>query len=108
MTRMQVLRDRKPSRERMYELVRAPIITEKATLLSEFNQVSFWVPTNSNKFEIKHAIEGLFDVSVKNVNTILQKGKTKNFRGRKGRRPDRKKAIVTLADGQSIDVSTGI
>tara|TARA_B100000029_G_C16733938_1_gene651835 strand:- start:8 stop:334 length:327 start_codon:yes stop_codon:yes gene_type:complete len=102
------LRDKKPSKERMYEIVRAPIITEKATLLSEFNQVSFWVPTNANKYEIKHAIENLFDVSVKSVNTILQKGKIKNFRGRIGRRADRKKAIVTLAEGQSIDVTTGI
>ena len=108
MSKYHTMRDKKPSKERMYELVRAPIITEKATLLSEYNQVSFWVPTNANKFEIKHAIEGLFEVTVSNVNTIIQKGKTKNFRGRVGRRSDRKKAIVTLTDGQSIDVSTGI
>ncbi len=108
MTKLIEMRDKKPSKQRMYELVRAPIITEKATLLSEFNQVSFWVPSNSNKFEIKHAIEGLFNVTVINVNTIIQKGKTKTFRGRIGRRPDRKKAIVTLAEGQSIDVTTGI
>ena len=108
MSRYLNLRDKKPSKERMYELLRAPIITEKATLLSEFNQVSFWVPADANKFEIKHAIEGLFDVSVRKVNTLIQKGKTKQFRGRAGRRSDRKKAIVTLADGQSIDVTTGI
>ena len=108
MSRISLMRDKKPSKERMYELVRAPIITEKATLLSEYNQVSFWVPTDANKFEIKHAIEGLFEVTVNNVNTIIQKGKSKNFRGRIGRRSDRKKAIVTLAEGQSIDVSTGI
>ena len=108
MSRYLILRDKKPSKERMYELLRAPIITEKATLLSEFNQVSFWVPTDASKFEIKHAIEGLFDVSVRKVNTLIQKGKAKQFRGRAGRRPDRKKAIVTLADGQSIDVTTGI
>ena len=103
-----VLRTKKPSQERIYELIRAPIITEKATLLSEFNQVSFWVPVNANKFEIKHAVEGLFDVKVVNVNTLRQKGKTKRFRGQAGRRPDRKKAVVTLAEGQSIDVATGI
>lgn len=108
MSRYNALREKKPSKERMYELVRAPIITEKATLLSEFNQISFWVPTDANKFEIKHAIEGLFDVKVTTVNTLRQKGKTKRFRGRVGRRSDRKKAIVTLAEGQSIDVTTGI
>lgn len=108
MSKYNVLRDKRPSQERMYELVRAPIITEKATLLSEFNQVSFWVPTDANKFEIKHAIEGLFDVKVTNVNTLRQKGKTKQFRGHKGRRLDRKKAVATLAEGQSIDVTTGI
>ena len=108
MSRHRDLRDKKPSKERMYEILRAPIITEKATLLSEFNQVSFWVPTDANKFEIKHAIEGVFEVTVRRVNTLLQKGKTKNFRGRIGRRPNRKKAIVTLAEGQSIDVTTGI
>ena len=108
MSKYNALRDKKPSKQRMYELVRAPIITEKATLLSEFNQVSLWVPTDSNKFEIKAAIEGLFDVKVTNVNTLLQKGKTKRFRGQLGKRSDRKKAVITLAEGQSIDVTTGI
>ncbi len=108
MMRYSVLRDKKPSRERMYELLRAPLITEKSTLISEYNQVSFWVPLNAHKFEIKHAVEGLFDVKVTDVNTLRNKGKTKTFRGRPGVRPDRKKAIVTLAEGQSIDVSTGI
>ena len=108
MSKYNAMRDKKPSQERMYELVRAPIITEKATLLSEFNQVSFWVPTDANKFEIKHAVEGLFDVKVTNVNTLRQKGKTKRFKGHMGRRSDRKKAVVTLAEGQSIDVTTGI
>jgi len=108
MSKYNALRDKKPSKQRMYELVRAPIITEKATLLSEFNQVSFWVPTDSNKFEIKAAIEGLFEVKVTNVNTLLQKGKTKRFRGQLGKRSDRKKAVITLAEGQSIDVTTGI
>lgn len=108
MSRYASLRDKKPSKERMYELVRAPLITEKSTLISEFNQVTFWVPVNAHKFEIKHAVEGLFDVKVTDVNTIRLKGKTKRFRGRPGTRPDRKKAIVTLAEGQSIDVTTGI
>lgn len=108
MSNYNTLRDKAPSRERMYELVRAPIITEKATLLSEYNQVSFWVPTDANKFEIKAAVEGLFEVKVTNVNTLRQKGKTKRFRGHLGRRSDRKKAVVTLAEGQSIDVTTGI
>ena len=108
MSRYASLRDKKPSKERMYELVRAPLITEKSTLISEFNQVTFWVPVNAHKFEIKHAVEGLFDVKVTDVNTIRLKGKTKRFRGRPGTRPDRKKAIVTLAEGQSIDITTGI
>ena len=67
MSRHRDLRDKKPSKERMYEILRAPIITEKATLLSEFNQVSFWVPTDANKFEIKHAIEGVFEVTVRRL-----------------------------------------
>ena len=108
MSRYAALRDKKPSKQRMYELVRAPLITEKTTLISEYNQVTFWVPVNAHKFEIKHAIEGLFDVKVTNVNTIRQKGKIKMFRGRPGVRPERKKAIVTLAEGQSIDITTGI
>ena len=96
------------SRARMYDLIRAPIITEKATLLSEFNQVSFRVPLDASKPEIKTAVEGLFKVKVTAVNTLRQKGKVKRFRGRPGRRPDTKKAIVTLAEGQSIDVFTGV
>jgi large subunit ribosomal protein L23 len=102
------LRSATPSRERMYELVRQPIITEKATLLSEFNQVTFSVPLNSNKFELKSAVEKLFDVKVLSVNTLRQEGKTKRFKGRAGKRAGFKKAIVTLDEGHSIDVSTGI
>jgi large subunit ribosomal protein L23 len=98
----------KLSRERMYELIRAPIITEKATRLSEHNQVSFRVPLDATKHEIKSAVEGVFNVKVTAVNTLRQKGKTKRWRGRPGRRSDVKKAIVTLAEGQSIDVATGI
>ncbi len=96
------------NQERMYELIRAPLITEKATLLSEYNQVSFRVPLNATKPEIKAAVEGLFDVKVKAVNTLRQKGKVKRFRGRPGKRVDTKKAIVTLAEGQSIDITTGV
>ena len=101
-------RDVKPSKERMYELVRGPVVTEKATLISEHNQVTFWVPLNANKFEIKVAIEDLFKVKVKAVNTLRRKGKVKQFRGRTGKQVDTKKAVVTLVEGQSIDVMTGI
>ncbi len=97
-----------PSAERKFELIRSPIITEKSTLLSEFNQVSFRVPMDASKPEIKAAVEDLFKVSVTAVNTLVSKGKTKRFRGRPGKRIDTKKAIVTLAEGQSIDISTGV
>ena len=97
-----------PSPERKFELIRSPIITEKSTLLSEFNQVSFRVPMDASKPEIKTAVEDLFKVSVTAVNTLIAKGKTKRFRGRPGKRIDTKKAIITLAKGQSIDISTGI
>ncbi len=98
----------KPSTERKYEVLRAPVITEKATLLSEHNQVCFFVSTDASKPEIRAAVEDLFNVKVTNVNTIVQKGKTKRFRGRPGKRIDTKKAIVTLAEGDSIDVTTGL
>ena len=97
-----------PSKERMYEIIRRPIITEKATLLSEFNQVSFRVPLDATKREIKAAVEALFKVKVTAVNTLRQKGKVKRFRGRIGKRVDYKKAIVSLGEGQSIDVTTGV
>ena len=98
----------KLSRERMYELVRTPVITEKATLLSEHNQVTFRVPLDAAKPEIKAAVEGLFKVKVMAVNTLRQRGKRKTFRGRRGQRSETKKAIVTLAEGHAIDVATGI
>ncbi len=97
-----------PSRERMYELLRSPVITEKATLASEHNQVVFRVPLDANKFEIKAAVETLFKVKVDGVNTIRIKGKAKRFRGRPGQRSDYKKAMVRLAEGHSIDVTTGL
>lgn len=96
------------TRQQMYDLVRAPVITEKATNASEHNQVIFRVPLTATKREVKAAVEGLFDVKVTAVNTIRMQGKLKRFRGRVGRRPDYKKAVVTLAEGQRIDVTTGI
>ena len=95
-------------KERMYEVIRSPIITEKATLISEHNQVTFKVPLGATKPEIKVAVEGLFEVKVKAVNTIVQKGKMKRFRSQLGRRSDYKKAIVTLVEGDSIDITTGV
>jgi large subunit ribosomal protein L23 len=93
---------------RHYDVILAPVITEKATLLSEHNKVVFRVAQDSTKDEIAAAIEELFKVKVTKVNTLNEKGKTKRFRGRPGRRSDVKKAIVTLAEGQSIDISTGL
>ena len=93
------------SREAMYDIVRAPVITEKATALSERNQVVFRVAIDANKLQIKAAVETLFGVKVLGVNTLVQKGKTKRFRGRPGVRSDVKKAFVQLAEGQSIDLS---
>ena len=97
-----------PSKGRMYEIVRRPVITEKATLLSEFNQVSFQVPLDASKPEIRAAIEELFKVKVTAVNTLRRQGKLKRFRGQLGRRVETKKAVVTLAEGPSIDVTTGV
>jgi large subunit ribosomal protein L23 len=91
-----------------YGRITAPVITEKTTILSEQNKVVFRVPLEVTKPEIKEAIEALFNVNVTAVNTIVTKGKTKFFRGRPGKRSDVKKAIVTLKDGQSIDVTTGL
>ena len=102
------MKGREISRERMYEVVRSPVITEKATLASEHNQVVFRVALDASKTEIKSAVEGLFKVKVKAVNTLRTDGKVKRFKGMIGRRPEVKKAIVTLEEGQSIDVSTGV
>lgn len=96
------------SKERMYDVVRAPVITEKATLGSEHGKVTFRVAMDATKSEVKAAVEGLFGVKVTAVNTVRQKGKRKMFRNRPGRRSDYKKAIVTLAEGQTIDVTTGV
>ncbi len=91
-----------------YDTIIAPVITEKATLLSEENKVVFKVPLDATKKDITEAVEALFKVKVKAVNTLRQKGKTKRFRGILGRRDDIKKAVVTLEEGHSIDVSTGL
>lgn len=101
---------RKPqlSREAMYTIIRSPVITEKATMLGEKGQTAFRVAIDATKPEIKAAVEGLFGVKVTGVNTLVAKGKTKRFKGRPGRRSDVKKAYVTLAEGQSIDLSTGL
>ena len=91
-----------------YDLIRAPMVTEKSTMGSEHNQVTFRVPLSATKPEIRMAVETVFKVKVKAVNTLRQKGKTKLFRGKKGRRPDFKKAIVSLVEGEVIDVTSGI
>lgn len=91
-----------------YDIIQRPLITEKATLGSEHNQVTFVVAPKATKPQIKRAVEALFDVKVKKVNTLNLKGKTKRFRGIPGRQSDTRKAIVTLEEGHSIDVTTGI
>ena len=91
-----------------YDIILSPVITEKATQVSEANQVIFKVASGANKTEIKSAVESLFNVKVGAVNTIVRKGKTKNFRGVPGKRSDTKNAVVTLLAGYSIDVTTGL
>ncbi|MED5565385.1 MAG: 50S ribosomal protein L23, partial [Pseudomonadota bacterium] len=94
--------------EQYYDVIRAPVITEKATIASENNQIVFRVAIDADKKVIKEAVEALFDVKVKAVNTLRRKGKAKRFRGIPGRQNEMKKAIVTLEDGHSIDVTTGL
>ena len=93
---------------RSYDVIVSPVITEKSTLASEQNKVVFNVARDASKPEIKRAVEDLFGVKVTAVNTVLRKGKVKRFRGFKGKQSDVKKAFVTLAEGQSIDVTTGL
>jgi large subunit ribosomal protein L23 len=93
---------------KMYDVILSPVITEKATALSEQNKVVFKVARDATKPQIKAAVEKLFDVKVEAVNTLVRKGKVKRFRGTVGRQSDFKKAIVTLAQGQTIDVTTGL
>jgi large subunit ribosomal protein L23 len=91
-----------------YDIIRSPVVTEKSTLASEHGQIVFDVAVDATKSDIKAAVEGLFSVKVKAVNTLIRKGKIKRFRNVLGVRNDTKKAIVTLVDGQSIDISTGV
>ena len=93
---------------RHYDVIMSPVITEKATLASEHNQVIFRVAPHATKPQIKEAVEKLFDVKVKHVNTLVRKGKVRNFRGKRGVLSDVKKAIVTLEEGHRIDVTTGL
>ena len=93
---------------RHYDIIKSPVITEKATLASERNQVLFKVARNATKPQIKEAVEKLFDVKGKAVNTLVRKGKKKAFKGTFGEQQDVKKAIVTLEEGQRIDVTTGL
>ncbi len=96
------------TRAAMYDVIRGPVVTEKSTALSEKHQMVFRVALSATKPEIKAAIEGLFGVTVRGVNTLVTKGKTKRFRGRPGQRSDSKKAYVELAEGQTIDLTTGL
>ncbi|MDP1732156.1 MAG: 50S ribosomal protein L23 [Devosia sp.] len=96
------------SKLRHYDVIRNPVVTEKSTMASEHGQVVFDVAMDATKTEIKAAVEALFSVKVKAINTLVRKGKVKRFRGKIGVRNDVKKAIVTLVDGQSIDISTGV
>ncbi len=96
------------SEERKFQVLRRPLVTEKSTMASEHNQVAFEVSIDASKPEIKAAVEDLFKVKVKAVNTLRQQGKVKRFRGRLGQRSEVKKAYVTLEEGHSIDVTTGI
>lgn len=96
------------SKAEQYDVIRKPIITEKATMASEHNAVVFEVAIEANKPQIKEAVESLFNVKVKAVNTSITKGKVKRFKGQLGKRKDVKKAYVTLEEGNTIDVSTGL
>jgi large subunit ribosomal protein L23 len=91
-----------------YDVIRRPVITEKSTMASEHGKVVFLVATDATKPQIKAAVEALFKVKVTGVNTLVRKGKTKRFRNVAGRQSDTKRAIVTLAEGQTIDVTTGL
>lgn len=91
-----------------YDLIKKPIITEKATMASEYGAVVFQVAMDATKPQIKEAVEAVFGVKVKAVNTVIAKGKVKKFKGRPGERSDKKKAYVTLEEGNTIDVTTGL
>ena len=94
--------------EKIYDLIQKPVITEKGTLLSNNSQVVFFIPMDANKNVVKQAVEKLFGVNVKKINIIVSKGKTKRFKGKRGKRKNEKKAIISLEKGQKIDITTGI
>lgn len=96
------------AQEWMYEIIRNPVVTEKSTLGSEHGQVTFRVPLKATKPQVKEAVETLFKVKVKGVNTLRQNGKTKRFKGKLGQRSEYKKAMVTLVEGETIDVGVGV
>ena len=100
--------DLKISQNKAYQIILNPLVTEKSTQQSEFNKMVFSVPVDANKLEVKSSIEKIFSVKVVSVNTILLKGKVKRFKGVLGRRSNTKKAIVTLAPGNTIDLSVGV
>ena len=100
--------DLRMSENKAYQVILNPLVTEKSTQQSEFNKMVFSVPVNATKLEVKSSIEKIFSVKVKTVNTILLKGKVKRFKGVLGRRSNTKKAIVTLAPGNTIDLSAGV
>ena len=100
--------DMKISQNKAYQVILNPLVTEKATQLSEYNKIVFAVPINASKLEVKLSIEKIFSVKVKTVNTIILKGKIKRFKGILGKRSNIKKAIVTLAPGNTIDLSAGV
>lgn len=100
--------DTKISQNKAYQIILNPLVTEKSTQQSEFNKMVFSVPINATKLEVKSSIEKIFSVKVISVNTILLKGKVKRFKGVLGRRSNTKKAIVTLAPGNTIDLSAGV
>ena len=100
--------DIKMSQNKAYQIILNPLVTEKSTQQSEFNKMVFSVPVNATKLEVKSSIEKIFSVKVMAVNTILSKGKVKRFKGVLGRRTNTKKAIVTLAPGNTIDLSAGV
>ena len=100
--------DLKISQNKAYQIILSPLVTEKSTQQSEFNKMVFSVPVDANKLEVKSSIEKIFSVKVTSVNTILLKGKVKRFKGILGRRSNTKKAIVTLAPGNTIDLSAGV
>ena len=96
------------SLNKAYQVILSPLVTEKSTQMSEFNKIVFSVPLGASKFDVKSSIEKIFSVKVKSVNTILLKGKVKRFKGVLGKRSNTKKAIVTLAAGNTIDLSVGV